>query len=170
MVAELTSAEVVSHTRGGARLAEQINPETKMGAKTLQALEQEKWDFVILQEMSNAPATTKDKFFQSASILCNMIHENGAVPLFYATWAYQKNSDKMNRMDFSYDEMYQLMYDAYHEAAEKNHALIADVGKAFYEESEKRNLYADDGYHPNPEGSRLAAEIIAKVIKDNCGV
>ena len=31
MLAELTGAEVVQHTRGGARLAEQLNPKTKMG-------------------------------------------------------------------------------------------------------------------------------------------
>ena len=29
MLAELTGAEVVHHTRGGARLAEQLNPKTK---------------------------------------------------------------------------------------------------------------------------------------------
>ena len=29
-LAELTSAEVVHHTRGGARLAEHLNPNTKM--------------------------------------------------------------------------------------------------------------------------------------------
>lgn len=164
MLAGLTGAEVVRHTRGGARLAEQLNRETKMGAKTLKALKEEKWDYVVLQEMSNAPATTKEKFLQSAGALCDKIKENGAVPVFYATWAYKKGSDKMASMDFSYEEMYRFMYDAYHEAAEQNGALIADVGKAFYEQSEKMNLYAADGYHPNPEGTKLAAEIIAKTI------
>ena len=33
MLAELTGAEVVHHTRGGARLAEQLNPKTKTGAR-----------------------------------------------------------------------------------------------------------------------------------------
>ena len=48
LLAELTGAEVVSHTRGGARLAEHLNPETEMGEKTLPALENETWDYVIL--------------------------------------------------------------------------------------------------------------------------
>ena len=52
MLAELTGAEVVHHTRGGARLAEQLNTKTKMGAKTQAALEDEFWDYVILHEMS----------------------------------------------------------------------------------------------------------------------
>lgn len=166
VLAGLTGAEVVHHTRGGARLAEQIDPETKMGAMTLKALAEEKWDYVVMQEMSNAPATAKEKFLQTAKALCGKIKENGAIPVFYATWAYKKGSGKMNSMEFSYDEMYQLMYDSYHEAAEQNGALIADVGKAFYEKSEEMNLYAEDGCHPNMEGTRLAAEVIAKTIME----
>ena len=39
MLAEITGAEVIHHTRGGARLAEQLNPKTQMGEKTKAALE-----------------------------------------------------------------------------------------------------------------------------------
>ena len=53
ILAEITGAEVVQNTRGGARLREQLNPETRLGAKALELLQNEKWDFVILQEMSN---------------------------------------------------------------------------------------------------------------------
>ena len=167
MLAELTGAEVISHTRGGARLAEQINPKTKMGARTLQVLTDEKWDYVVMQEMSNAPATTTAKFMETAGKLCTLIRENGAKPVFYATWAYKKDSDKMNSMPFSYEEMYQKMYDAYHRAAEQNQALIADVGKAFFEQSEAMNLYADDGCHPNMEGTKIATKVIAETILRN---
>ena len=48
MLAELTGAEVVHHTRGGARLAEQLNPKTKTGSKTQAALENELWDYGVL--------------------------------------------------------------------------------------------------------------------------
>lgn len=34
LLAGLTGAEVVQHTRGGARLSEQLNPDTRMGALT----------------------------------------------------------------------------------------------------------------------------------------
>ena len=56
------------------------------------------------------------------------------------------------------------LYEAYHLAADRNHTLIADVGKKFYELSDKVNLYADDGCHPNEKGSQIAAEIIAEVL------
>lgn len=56
MLAELTGAEVVHHTRGGARLSEQLNPSTKLGSQTQAALQKEKWDYVVLQEMSHGPS------------------------------------------------------------------------------------------------------------------
>lgn len=45
--------------------------------------------------------------------------------------------------------------------------MIAEVGQRFYEQAEKKDLYAEDGQHPNEAGSRLAAETIAAVIAAN---
>ena len=82
MLAELTGAEIVQHTRGGERLADQLNPKTKMGKRTQEALQNEKWDFVILQEMSNGPITSKASFLENAEKLCEKIRENGASQFF----------------------------------------------------------------------------------------
>ena len=164
MLAKLTGAEVVHHTRGGARLAEQLNPRTKSGARTQAALENEFWDYVILQEMSNGPVTSKNAFLKNAGRLCSRIREEGAVPVFFATWAYQKGSPAMADMAMSYDEMAQGLFNAYHEAAAASDALIADVGQKFYELADTAELYAADGQHPSEAGSRLAAETIAAVI------
>ena len=166
-LAALTGAEVVHHTRGGARLAEHLNPNTTMGAKMQEALQNEKWDYVILQEMSNGSITSKEKFLTNVGKLCSQIRENGATPLLYATWAYQKDGKQLQDFGMDYAEMFRQMYESYHEAAEQNHCLIADVGEVFYQLSESQDLYAEDGCHPNEAGSRLAAEIIATVIMDN---
>lgn len=163
-LANLIDAEVVQHTRGGARLAEQLNPNTKMGGMTQAALENEKWDYVILQEMSNGPITSRESFLNNTALLCERIRSNGAVPVLYATWAYQKGGKQLESFGMDYDEMYQKMYDAYHEAANQNEALIADVGKRFYEEADKQYIFAEDGCHPNELGSKLAAQVIADVI------
>ena len=165
LLAELTGAEVVCHTRGGARLSEQLNPKTKLGARTQAALRDECWDYVVLQEMSHGPVTAPKSFFSSAAQLCTKIRQNGAVPVFYATWAYQKDGAKLAAKGWDYDEMARKVTEAYHEAARENHALIADVGQRFYEQSDTRDLYAADGVHPNAQGSRLAAETIAAVIQ-----
>lgn len=114
MLAELTGAEIVQHTRGGERLADQLNPKTKMGKRTQEALQNEKWDFVILQEMSNGLITSKASFLENAEKLCEKIRENGAKPVFYATWAYQRGEKKLETFGMDYDEMYQKLYEAYH--------------------------------------------------------
>ena len=166
-LAALTGAEVVSHTRGGAWLTEQLNPETEMGAGTLAALADEKWDYVILQEKSNGTLISKEGFLKSVAGLCEKSRRAGAVPVLYATWAYQKGSARMAETPVDYDTMASLLYAAYHEAAEANGALIADVGKLFYELSETKNLYEEDGSHPNEEGSLIAAKTLAAVIMED---
>ena len=47
MLADLTGAEVVHHTRGGARLSEQLNSNTRLGNQTQAALQNEQWDYVV---------------------------------------------------------------------------------------------------------------------------
>ncbi len=124
MLAELTGAEVIHHTRGGARLAEQINPNTKMGEKTLKALEEEHWDYVVLQEMSNAPVTTRDKFLSTVKTICDKVHAIDAIPVLYLTWTYQKDGKQLAKSGLDYDEMYQGLQSAFHEAAALGNALI----------------------------------------------
>lgn len=112
MLAELTGAEVVAHTRGGARLSEQLNPNTRMGAATQAALREGKWDYVVLQEMSNGPITSPASFFSSVTRLCEQIRANGAVPVLYATWAYQRGGAKLRAFGMGYDQMYQQLHQA----------------------------------------------------------
>ncbi len=166
-LADLASAEVIHHTRGGARLAEQLNPKTKMGAKTLTALRDDSWDYVVLQEMSNGPITSKASFMKNVAKLCEKIREAGAEPVLFATWAYKKGAAQYKEVKMDYEEMASTMSESYREAAEKNHALLVDVGRRFYELADQEELYAADGSHPSELGSRIAAETIAAVIKED---
>lgn len=167
MLAQITGAEVVHHTRGGARLSEQLNSKTKLGAQTQAALTKEHWDYVILQEMSHGPITAPKSFFASVEQLCKQIRKNGAVPILYATWAYQKGGEKLSQKGWDYDEMARKLSEAYHKAARENHALIADVGQRFYQLSVTQNLYANDGVHPNELGSHIAAQTIGLTIQQH---
>ena len=167
MLAELTGAEVIHHTRGGARLSEQLNPNTRLGSQTQVALQNEKWDYVVLQEMSHGPITASKSFFSSVEGLCRQIRANGAVPILFATWAYQKGGAKLTAKNWDYDEMAQKLSEAYHRAAQENDALIADVGRRFYEWSDPQDLYVADGVHPSELGCRIAAETIAAVIQQH---
>lgn len=80
-LAELTGTEVIHHTRRGTRLSEQLNPGTKLGARTQAALRAEHWDYVVLQEMSRGPVTAPKSFFSSVAELCKQIQENGAAAI-----------------------------------------------------------------------------------------
>ncbi|MHA5221506.1 SGNH/GDSL hydrolase family protein [Dysosmobacter sp. Phy] len=165
VLARLTGAEVVLHTRGGARLSEHLNPGTKLGARTQAALRNGDWDYVVLQEMSHGPITSPASFFSSVERLSDQARESGAVPVLYATWAYRKGSSKLAAKGWDYDEMARGISEAYHRAAKKSRTLIADVGWRFYQLSNTQELYASDGVHPNDQGSRIAAETIAAAIQ-----
>ena len=167
MLADLTGAEVIHHTRGGARLSEQLNPNTSLGSQTQVAFQNEKWDYIVIQEMSHGPITSPKSFFSSAEQLCRQIRSNGAVPILFATWAYQEGGAKLAAKGWDYGEMAQKLSEAYHKAALDNNALIADVGRRFYEWSDPQALYAVDGVHPSELGSRIAAETIAAVIRQH---
>ena len=165
MLAARTGAEVVHHTRGGARLSEQLNPATRLGAQTQAALAGEHWDYVVMQEMSHGPISSPKRFFSSVARLCEQIRASGAAPVLYATWAYQKGSAKLAAKSWDYDAMSLALSEAYRQAARENRALLADVGRQFYELADTQNLYAPDGVHPTEAGSRLAAQVIATAIQ-----
>ena len=167
MLADLTGAEVVHHTRGGARLSEQLNPNTKLGKRTQAALAEERWDYVVLQEMSHGPVTAPKGFFSSVERLCWQIRANGATPVLFATWAYQEGGSKLATKSWDYDEMAHDLSAAYQKAAREIHALLADVGQRFYALAGTRDLYAADGVHPRALGSRVVAETIAAVIRQH---
>lgn len=170
-LAQLTGAEVMAHTRGGARLAEQLNPKTKLGARTKAALEGEPLDFVILQEMSHGPISSPQSsisspqsFFNSVERLCEWIRAKGATPVLFATWAYEKGGAKLAAKGWDYEDMARQLSATYRQAAQENHALLAEVGQRFYDLSPTHPLYAADGVHPNEAGTQLAAEVLAETI------
>ena len=66
------------------------------------ALQKEKWNYVMLQEMSHDPITSPKSFCSSVEQLCR---QNGAVPILFATWAYQRGGAKLAAKGWAYDEM-----------------------------------------------------------------
>ena len=46
----------------------------------------------MLQEKSHDPITTPKSFFSSVEQLCR---QNGAVPILFASWAYQRGGAKL---------------------------------------------------------------------------
>ena len=165
MLGTLLDADVRVHARGGARLAEHLNPATKLGAKTAAALTDEQWDYVVLQEMSNGPIRYPERFRLAVGELCSRARACGARPILYATWAYAPECPKLEKLGISHGEMHGALHEAFVLAANSGQARMADAGTAFFEHADKASLYASDGVHPSVAGTQLAAECLAGAVR-----
>lgn len=166
LMACLTGWQVERVTRGGACLYQALDKTDELHGRFIAALEKQQWDYVVLQEQSNTPALRPKLFHSSVEKLCELIRQNGAKPVLYATWAYRDGSEKLASVNMSYDEMDQALYNAYHKAADDNGAITADVGKAFTAMRHLIDPYdKEDDYHPSEAGALLAAHTIAAAIE-----
>lgn len=168
MVAQLLQAEVGRNLVGGAYLFQHVDPADELCAITHKLLTEEKWNYVVLQDQSQGPITHPEEFKRAVAELSVMIRAAGGVPVLYETWAYEEGSDTLASTGMSFEDMQRKLTDGYRAAAEANHALLAPVGQMFAAARATTSLYdAADHYHPSLQGSRLAAEVIASVIRGN---
>lgn len=167
MLAELLDAEVVANVRSGARLAEQLNVATHLGSQVSRFLQEEPFDYVVLQEMSHGPATATDRYLESVGRLADAARRAGAVPMIYATWAFHPSCEKLQKLGMDSMLMHEQMQVAFAKAAEVNQMPVANVGEAFRQRGFADELYAPDGRHPSAAGSKLAAEVIARAIREH---
>ena len=164
-LSKLLGAQVVAHTRSGARLAEQINPATRMGAQTRAALDAGGWDYVVMQDMSNAAVTTPKRLVESVTALSVLARGVGAVPVLFGTWTYAPWCARLGKLGLSSAKMHELMGETYRMACVSSGAALADVGGAFAATIDPTPLYAADGIHPSEAGTELAAQVIARTIE-----
>ncbi len=109
------------------------------------------WDVVVLQENGRVAARGGIDSFPFASRLVRATREAGAKPIFYMTWAYRGQEENLPRIR-----------DAYSKLGSRLEVEIAPVGEAWHlaREAGSAELFAEDGIHPGPEGSYLAACVI----------
>lgn len=165
-LAKKTGAKIVASTQGGAGLYSHLSEEYDLGKKTRAYLKNQKWDYVIIQEQSLYPAIYPDLYLNDLKQMCDLVHENGAVPAIYGTWAYQKGSSQLENYAFglTYEQMYENLHKSFVEGAKQNRAALIDAGTLFYKKSPSINLYRKDGSHPNEKGSELVANLMKKVL------
>ncbi len=164
LLGEFIGGEVVVHARGGARLSEHLNPETKLGAMTQAALAEGGWTHVVLQERSDGPVRFRKAYLRSVAAICGQVREIGAVPVVYATWAYAPGCPKLQGLGHDCGGMHAALQSAFMEAAESSDAILANVGEPFYESNDAEALYGSDGVHPSEAGTLLTVEVLAAAI------
>lgn len=153
-----------SSTPGGASLFGHTN-----NSSTLSKINQQPWDYVVLQEQSQKPSLSpsfvSSNVFPYATQLVDAIYLNNSCtePLFYMTWG-RKNGDASNCIAYppvcTYLGMQQRLRESYLEMGVTNSASVSPVGlawKNFMEIDSITNLYAADESHPSIYGSYLAA-------------
>lgn len=170
MVQHLTGWETKAVTRGGAYLRQFLDPADALNLEMEATLERENWDYVVIQEQSFNAVGREDDFRESCKKLCEKIHNTGAVPVFYASWAYREGSEKLNKTGYSYAAMAQSLETAYEKAARENHGRMANVGAAFTRFRNDYPVYEGDDYHPSVYGSYLAACLICQAIAPGCSL
>ena len=137
--------------------------------ETIDAIREGHWDYVILQEQSQAPARDKDwvlenvyPYAQTLDSLRKAFNPQGKT-VFYMTWGH--------RID-TYEEMQQRLSVTYLDMANKCGALCAPVGIAWKRvlgERPDMPLHDPDNSHPNLHGSYLAANVFyATMFGEDC--
>lgn len=149
--------DVYDLTEGSYTLQRFSDPEDELGEILTDALQSEPWDFVVLQENTNAAVAfnAKKDMYPYARKLDEMIKAAGGQTAFLMTWAPEEGAGAFSR------EMVQGQLAAgYRTIAEELDALLIPGGEVFakaLEQDEELQLWGEDGQHPSVEGTYLAA-------------
>jgi hypothetical protein len=127
------------------------------------------WNYIVVQEQSQFPASPDSIFFQNTYVHANSIcdtarqYNPGVQLIFYKTWG-RKNGDQQKCAEWpevcTYEGMDSLLSARYTLMADTNNAIIApagDVWKYLRLHHPEIELYNPDGSHPNLAGSYTSA-------------
>jgi hypothetical protein len=148
---------------GGWRLADHVG-----SADTLEKIKSAQWDYVVLQEQSEIPASEQARtaqMYPAARQLVSQIRKSNATPIFFLTWAHRDGWPE-NGLNSYADMQLQINY-GYLGIAQELDVPIAPVGVAWstiHSENPQLDLWQQDGSHPTEQGTYLAACVFYAVI------
>lgn len=143
--------ETSQSTVGGSNLAQHWKEEK--GTETRKILEEEKFDYVILQDHSMSTIDNPERFTTYAKKLIGLVKEKEAEPLLSMTWAYDSNPLMQKTIGSSYIKL-----------GKETGIKVVPVGTIFMNAQQARpdlEMYFDDK-HPSSNGSYLIALIYYK--------
>jgi len=165
-----------SNTPGGATFSSHST-----NATTLAKINQQEWDYVVLQaqsqEPSFPPSQVANDVYPYAQILVDSIVQNSLCtePLFFMTWG-RKYGDQQNCGVYppicTYQGMQNRLRQSYLEMATTHNASAAPVGISWQNAmtlDSTIDLYISDNSHPSMYGSYLAAcTFYSSIFKKSC--
>ena len=122
------------------------------GAEAPRTVLQQPADFVVLQEQSRRPIDAPAEMADYAAKFAALAQERKVVPVWYETWA--RAAEPATQAALSA---------AYADAQRRHGGLLAPVGSAWQQALRTANstpLHSDDGLHPTPAGTYLAALVL----------
>lgn len=155
-----------SETPGGYYLYDHTS-----NAASLNKLAAGNWDYVVLQDQSQAPSLPDFQMglvHSSARKMDSLVNHHNACAetMYYMTWG-RKNGDPFYYQiyypwyaDSTYEYMDSLIHSRYMQFADSNDAEVSPVGKVWRYVRDNypgMELYQTDGSHPSMSGSYLAA-------------
>lgn len=158
--------EVTSVTKGGYRLSQFADPENEEGKRLRETISGKYYDFAVIQDHSLSTIINQPQFFEGIKDVMSLISADRFI--LYATWGRNDQSEKLNELGITRQEMTEKISIAYNKAAKLYGASVAEVGKAFLEYSmlnNKDELYNPDNSHPSLIGSKIAAKEILKAME-----
>ena len=126
------------------------------------AIEQTRWDYVVLQEQSTLPVKNAQRTHENIRLFDEAIKASGAKMALYLTWARQK-----------VPETQKALTDCYTTIGEELGATIIPAGVAWERLLRRKDhpvLHDKDGSHPTLAGSYLAACVFFAVLFDESPV
>jgi hypothetical protein len=129
--------------------------------ETIKKIEQGRWDYVVLQEQSQLPASPsarKAAMFPAARELARRIRKSGATPLLFQTWAHRDGWAEQGLR--SADAMQAEMNRGYLAIAKDLETTVVPAGEAWALARRQKpplDLWQADGSHPNELGAYLTA-------------
>ena len=128
---------------------------------TMKTIQDQKWDYVVLQEQSQVPSIPFEKVNEMYPAVRSMniaIRQTGALPVLYMTWGRKNGCPEIGYSD--YLTMQDQLTQGYMDIANELAIEVSPVGEAWRNAVALRpslDLWGGDGIHPGPAGTYLAA-------------
>lgn len=154
--------EVAMVAEGGWTLSDHVK-----SAETMDALESSTWDYVVLQEQSQIPASDifrETGMYPAARALVVKIRNLGATPVLFLTPAHL---DGWPAEGMDYATMQAQINISYWGLARELGVLVAPAGIAWSNgrgQNPELTLWQSDGSHPDKQGTYLSACVFYAVI------
>jgi hypothetical protein len=132
---------------GGSNISQHLN-QTK-GTQTIEILNNQTFDYVVINHHSLATIEDPDGFFESSKQMVELVRNKNAIPVFMMTWAYHSNPLMIEMIATAYDDM-----------GKKLGVDVVPCGNLFAETRKWRpdlNMFDDDDKHPSKHGTYLNA-------------